>query len=153
GGDIKFNISDVEIWKPAFAELLKKIVNSHVDLIGRRTSGSVYEKVRGDLLANILIDYPYQISSDVAFGNTPFLECFGVGHDDKLWLGHGQLEWDGLRIRADDVYRHWPFDKVEIKGDQNSSELRKKRGRKTKYDWEDAREFARKLLKDLGPFR
>jgi hypothetical protein len=85
--------------------------------LGRRPAGGLPEKVPENYLINILIDYPYQESSDIIFGDKPYLECFGVvngeywrnGFDDKLFSGWRQLEWSELRVKSVDIIRYWPY--------------------------------------------
>lgn len=109
GGKVGCVISNVEeVWKPAFAELLKKIVNDDLDLWGRRHGAGLHEKIPGEMLADIRIDYPFQVWSEHVFSDDPHVECSGIGSSDNLFSGR-QLQWSNLRVKSAEVARRWPF--------------------------------------------
>jgi hypothetical protein len=97
-----------EGWKAAFAELLKRIVNDEVDLLGRRHGAGLHEKISGEALADIRIHYPYQDWSEHILSDEPYLECSGIGSDDNLFLER-QLQWGNLRVKGAEVARLWSF--------------------------------------------
>ena len=140
GGTDERVISNVEqTWKPAFAELLKKICNGDLDLFGRRHGVGLNKKIPADVLADIPIDYPFQDGSELILSDDPYLECSGIGSSDNLFLGR-QLQWSNLRIKGAQVARFWPFRKLS------------KSGPKECYDGERLRKDVEARLKSEGPF-
>ena len=86
GGAAEYVIGNVEeAWKPAFAELLKRIVNHHVDLLASMHGTGPLEKVPGEMLADIRIHYPFQDWSEHILSDEPYLECSGIGSSDNLY--------------------------------------------------------------------
>ena len=109
GGAAECVISNVEeAWKPAFAELLKRIVNHDVDLLASRHGTGPLEKVPGEMLADIRIHYPFQDWSEHILSDEPYLECSGIGSSDNLY-SERQLHCSNLRVGGAEVARLWPF--------------------------------------------
>lgn len=112
----KFDFNDTSEWNSAYAEVLKKIVNGQIDLLGRR-QGGLSAKVPGEVLTGVQIHYPCEDWADCACGYDPYIECMPVGSDpgcggDCLYSQSMQLEWSNLRIKSDDVIKHWSFAEV-----------------------------------------
>ncbi len=139
GGMVECVISDTAVWKSAFAEPIKKIVNDDVALLGTRRDTGLPERIPGEALVGIRIDYPYQICSELVFSDEPYLECYGVGSSDSLFFGR-QQQWSNLRLKGAEVARQWPFRK------------RSNGGRKDTYDVKPLREEIELRLKSKGPF-
>lgn len=139
GGSVECVISDAEVWKQAFAELIKKNVNDDVALLGRRRGTGLHEKIPGEALVGIRIDHPYQICFELVFSDEPYLECYGVGSSDSLFFGR-QQQWSNLRLKGAEIDRHWPFRK------------RSKGGRKETYDGEQLRKDSVSEVKSNGSF-
>ena len=109
GGAAECVISNVEEGlKPTFAELLKRIVNDEVDLLGRRHGAGLHEKIPGEALADIRIHYPFQVWSEYILSDKSYLECSGIGSSDNLFSG-GQLQYSNLRVKGAEVARLWSF--------------------------------------------
>jgi len=109
GGAAECVISDVEeVWKPAFAESLKRIVNHEADLLASRHGAGPLEKIPGEMLADIRIHYPFQDWSEHIYSFETYLECSGIGSSDNLY-SERQLLCSNLRVRGAEVARLWPF--------------------------------------------
>jgi len=109
GGASECVISNVEeVWRPTFAELLKRIVNDEVDLLGRRHGAGLHGKIPGEALADIRVHYPFQVWSECILSDEPYLECSGIGSSDNLFSG-GQLQYSNLRVKGAEVARLWSF--------------------------------------------
>jgi hypothetical protein len=152
GGSRELDINDPDVWRPAFAQLLKTIVNDEVAVLGRRVGDGLYQKVPSDQFRHVNISYPYcGQPSDLVSGNDPYLQCWGIldeehqrnGFDDKLFVRRLELEWGHLRVKGVDVARHWPFAKAARKG---------RHGPKTQYDWPDVRDYVFQTMNKRGEF-
>jgi hypothetical protein len=143
GGSVECNITDIEMWKPAYDAVTKKIVDREIDLLGRRRGKGPEAKIPGDVLAGIAVDYPYQ--SDFrhlqhALSDENYLVCYGIGLGDELFFGR-ELAWSDLRV----------------KGAQAASQTwflpeRATRGRRPIYDVPTLIEDLKKRLSENGPF-
>jgi hypothetical protein len=107
GGSIERNLADVEVWKPAFNALIKKILEGLIDLVGKRRGIGDPDKISKYVLLDTRIDYPYQEGSDLIFSER-YLRCHAVGGGDDLF-SEWQLAWGDLRVDLAQLLEHWPF--------------------------------------------
>jgi hypothetical protein len=140
GDTVRCAISEVEgTWKPVVAELLKKIAEGDLDLFGRRHDAGLHEKIPREVLADIRIDYPFQVWSEHVLSDEPYLELSGIGSNDNLF-SERKLQWSNLRLNGAEIDRLWPFRE------------RSKSGRKECYDGERLRKDVEARLISVGSF-
>jgi hypothetical protein len=151
GGSRGSDIIDAAVWQSAFDQLLKRIVNGGVAVVGRQFGDGLHENVPGYHFLGIQISYPYyghqfdRVSSD-----DPYLRCGGIFHedhrrnwlDDRLLLRRLEIGWSDLRCKGADIARHWPFAKAS----------QGRRGRRPKYDRSDVRHHVFQLMNERGEF-
>jgi hypothetical protein len=141
GGTVECNITDVEVWRPAYYVVTKKIVDREIDLLGRRRGTGPEAKVPGDVLVDIVVDYPYQSHSKYVLSDENYLMCYGIGLGDELFFGR-ELAWSNLRVKGAQVTSQTWFLKERVK-----------RGRRPIYDVPALIEDLKKHLSANGPFR
>jgi hypothetical protein len=108
GDSVECNITDVEVWKPAFEGLIKKIRNDEMDLLSRSGDGTL-DIIPGYKLKDVSIDYPYQERCDLAFSDTVVLSCSGMDGKDGLFV-EGRALYPDLCTSSAQLKKHWPFD-------------------------------------------
>jgi hypothetical protein len=141
GGVVECNITDVEVWKTVYYVLTKKIVDREIDLLGRRWGIGPETKIPGDVLVDIVVDYPYQCHSKYVLSDENYIVCYGIGLDDELFFGR-ELAWSNLRVRgAQAASQTWFFRE------------RAKRGRPPIYDVPMLIEDLKRHVSDSGPFK
>ena len=140
GGSVECNITDIEMWKPAYDAVTKKIVDREIDLLGRRRGTGPEAKIPGDVLVGIAVDYPYQCHSKYVLSDDNYLVCYGIGLGDELFFGR-ELAWSELRVKGAQVASQTWF-----------LQERAKRGRRPIYDVPALIEDLKKHLSESGPF-
>ena len=162
GGSREFDINDAVVWKFAFNQLLRKIVDGEVKVRGCRGDG-LYEDVPGAHFVGVLrdhqISYPY-CGNPADFSNDakPHLQCWhildendrGRGFDDKLYLWGWKIAWGDLCAKGADIARHWPFAADLLNSPQKAPKSRS--GRKPDYDWVAVRKFVFQTMDKHGEF-
>jgi hypothetical protein len=140
GGSIECNITDIEVWKPGYDAVTKKIVDREIDLLGRRRGTGPMTKISGDVLVDIGVDYPYQCYSRYVLSDENYLLCYGIGLGDELFFGR-ELAWSDLRVKGAQVASQTWF-----------LQEKAKRGRRPIYDMPALIEDLKKHLSENGPF-
>jgi hypothetical protein len=137
--------------KRAYGELIKKIVDSEIEVSGILKGGNGRrEKILAEEFIGISdsVDYPYQVHSRYLFSDKNYLlcganwdgaTCDGIGLSDDLYFRR-ELGWSDLRINSTQIFKHWPYRKES------------KRGRPPIYDWESEEERLRDYVARNGPF-
>jgi hypothetical protein len=148
----EFDVYDAEIWKSAFDQLLKKIREKAVTVLGRRFGNGLHKDVPESDFLLVRVSYPYcGQPSDLVTDDDPHLQCWGIldedhrrnGFNDKLFQGRLDIEWSDLRIRSADIALHWPL-AAAPKGQP---------GAKMKYDWPEVRDLVFKIMEKNGEFK
>jgi hypothetical protein len=111
-----FNPADVEVWRPAYAQLLDAISSGAVKVVG--VEGHQNKPVPAHLFVGIQVDYPYFdapidliLSNELVLRSYPYVddEHWRNGFDDALVDRAGD-RWARLSAEKSDVARLWPFE-------------------------------------------
>jgi len=115
GGQIDFEPSEVERWRPAYAQLLDAISSGVVKVVG--VEGHRTSPVPSHLFVGIEVDYPYaettlehMVSNELVLRSYPYVDeqHWRNGFDDGL-SDRGGDRWVRLSVEKSGVRTTWPF--------------------------------------------
>lgn len=115
GGRRDFDPAEVEVWRPAYAQLLDAISSGAVKVVG--VEGHATLPVPAHLFIGIQVDYPYFdapidliLSNELVLRSYPYVddEHWRNGFDDAL-VDRGGNRWVRLSVEKSDIARLWDF--------------------------------------------
>jgi hypothetical protein len=126
GGTKRIFMRDVSVWKGAFAELLLRVQDGVVRIVGRRGGASLPETIDGASFVGLPISYPCtEPPLSMILVEMPHIACRGVllpetdgadQYSDKLWgFNRHTPEWTHLQVRRLNIEKKWPFSQPQTK--------------------------------------
>lgn len=116
GGSIEIDPEDMEVWWPAYADLLNRVSSEDVEVVGRRNGKN--EEVPGYNFAAIPVVYPFDSPNiELMWSGDVYLDS-AIYEDESKWqsgntdsLGNRSGKtWTHLMVRKSNILREWPFD-------------------------------------------
>jgi len=122
GGLNHFDPEDIDVWRPAFAELLIAISSDIIRVTGIGRDG-LREPVAGYHFADLQIEYPFsEPTPDLFMGEEFYLRCHPYDDEDDWRGGFSDAitnvrgdRWNRLMVDNRDVAKRWPFEAGEVR--------------------------------------
>jgi hypothetical protein len=117
GGAVSFDLSDENVWRPAYEQLLAQIASEEIKVVGIRNGER--QPVPAHHFAGIRVSYPFIEDFELLLSNELYLSSFAYldeehwrkGHDDSLENRYGR-QWGRLMVLKSDVAKFWPLDEA-----------------------------------------
>lgn len=119
GGTVDFDPADVNIWQPAFADLLAAAASGDVHITGVGIEG-LRVPIAGYFFAGLQVDYPFsEPTIELFMGEEYYLRSYPYD-DEEDWHGdfsdaitnrHGD-RWNRLMVAKPDIANRWSFEPV-----------------------------------------
>ncbi|MEP9386778.1 hypothetical protein [Mesorhizobium sp. KR9-304] len=115
GGKVEIDPAEVEVWRPAYTNLLAAIASGAVKLVG--VEGHETKPVPTHLVVGLSVDYPYaEPTLEMILSDELVLRCYPYvnedywrkGFDDAL-VDRSGTRWRRLSVEKADVGKLWPF--------------------------------------------